>query len=59
MVLATSSDSQQRLGHIPDFVGACARDKHLGESFGDVRFIATVAFKRLRVELTRAVVFAR
>jgi hypothetical protein len=26
-------------------------DKHLGESFRNVRFIATVAFKRLGVEL--------
>jgi hypothetical protein len=30
---------------------ACPGHKHLGESFRNVRFIATVAFKGLRVEL--------
>ena len=34
---------------------ACPGHKHLGESFRNVRFIATVAFKRLCMELTRAV----
>src|SRR5258708_34297673 len=47
----TGSDSQQGLSHFSDFVRARSCDKHLGESFGDVRFIAAVAFKRLGVEL--------
>ena len=51
----TGSDSQQRLSHFSHFVGTRPSDKHLGESFGNVRFIAAVAFKGLRVELTRAV----
>ncbi len=51
IVLPTSSDSHQRLGHFPDLVGARPGDKHLGESFRNMGFIATVAFKDLRVEL--------
>ena len=34
---------------------ACPGHKHLGKSFRNVRFIATVPLKRLRVELTRPV----
>jgi hypothetical protein len=59
IVLATSSDSHEGLGHFSHFVGTRPSDKHLRESFGNVRFIAAVAFKGLRVELARAIVFAR
>ena len=51
-MLATSSDSQQRLGHFAHFMGARSADKHLGQSFGNVGLIAAIAFKGLRVELT-------
>src|SRR5437588_5992569 len=48
----TGSNTHQGLGHFPDLVGACPGDKHLGEPFGNMGFIATVAFKSLRMELT-------
>src|SRR2546428_13309135 len=48
----TGSDSQQGLGDFPDLVGARPSYKHLGKSFGNVRLIATIAFKGLGVELT-------
>ena len=48
----TGSDPHQRLGHFSYFVGARSGHEHLRQSFGDVRFKATVAFKGLRVELT-------
>jgi hypothetical protein len=38
------------VGDFPHLVGARASHEHLGESFGNVRFIAAVAFKRLGVE---------
>ncbi len=47
----TGSDSQQGLSDFSHFVGAHSGYKHLAESFGDVRFVALVAFKGLRVEL--------
>src|SRR5206468_2900652 len=46
----TGRDSHQRLGHFSHLMGTCPGDKHLGESFRNVRFIATVAFKGLGVE---------
>src|ERR1051326_2757423 len=51
----TGSHSQKRLGHFAYFLGARASDEHLRQPFGNVRFIAAVALKRLRVELTFAV----
>src|SRR5712692_10584982 len=51
----TGNDSKQGLCYFSHFVGTRPGDKHLGESFGNVRFIAAVAFKGLRVELTRAI----
>src|SRR5437667_8106785 len=36
-------------------MGTCPGHEHLGESVRNMRFIAAVAFKRLRVELTRTV----
>src|SRR5207244_7676316 len=47
----TGSNSQQGLSHFPHLVGACPSHEHLRQPFGDMRFIATVAFKGLRVEL--------
>jgi len=52
IVLPTSSDSQQGLSDLSDFVSACTCHKHLGESFRDMGFVATVAFEGLGVELT-------
>ena len=52
MALATSSHSHEGLGYFPHLVGTRSSYKHLGESLGDMRFVATVAFKRLGVELT-------
>src|SRR5712692_374685 len=48
----TGSDSQQRLGHFPNFLRARSSHEHLREPFGDVGLIATVAVKDLGVELT-------
>src|SRR5229473_6481495 len=48
----TGSDAQQRLGHVPHFMRTRAGHEHLGESFGNVRFITIVALEDLRVELT-------
>ena len=59
IVLATSSHCQQRLGHFSDLVGTRPGDNHLGQSLGNVGFIARVSFKRLGVELTFPIVFAR
>src|SRR6266446_2359039 len=47
----TGSDSQQGLSDFPHLVSARPSHEHLRQPFCDVRFIATVAFKRLRVEL--------
>src|SRR5436305_9894684 len=52
IVLATSSHSHERLGHFSYLMSACPGDKHLGEPFCNVGFIATVAFEGLGVELT-------
>jgi hypothetical protein len=54
----TGIDSQQRVGYFPHFVRAHPSDKHLRQSFSDMGFIATVAIKGLRVELTFPIVFA-
>ena len=51
-MLPTSSDSQQRLSHFSHFVGARPSHEHLRQPLCDVRFIAAVPLKRLRVELT-------
>ena len=47
----TRSNAHQGLDHFPDLVGTHPSDKHLGKSFGNVRFIAAVAFKGLRMKL--------
>jgi hypothetical protein len=54
----TGSDSHEGFGDFSDLVGAHPGHEHLHQPLGDVGFIATVAFKGLGVELTRAVVFA-
>src|SRR5258706_15391239 len=51
----TGSDSHERLGDFSDLVGAHSGHEHLHQPVGDAWFIATVAFKGLGVELTRAV----
>ena len=51
----TGSHSQQCLGDFPHLVRARAGDEHLRQSFGNVWFIATVAFKRLGVEVAFAI----
>src|SRR5437667_9481960 len=51
----TGRDSQQGLCHFSYLMGTGPSHEHLGESLGDVRIIATVALKGLRVELTGAV----
>src|SRR5258708_34025364 len=51
----TGGDSQQGLSDFSHFVGAHSGYKHLAESFGDVRFVARVACKGLRVELAFSV----
>jgi hypothetical protein len=56
-VLATSRDSQQRLSHFSDFVGADSGDKHLRESLRHLGFITAVALEDLGVELPFPVVF--
>ncbi len=48
----TGSNSHERLDHFPYLVGARSGHEHLGESFGNVWFIPTVAFKGLRMKLT-------
>ena len=55
----TGSHSQQGLSHFSDFVRARSCDKHLGEPFCDMRFVATVALEGLGVELTFTIVFER
>ena len=47
----TGRHSHERLGHLSDFMGTGPSYKHLRESLGNVRLIATVAVKDLRVEL--------
>ena len=59
MVLPTSSDSHEGFGDLSDLVRAHPSHEHLRQSFGNMRFIATVAFKGLRMELTFPIVFAR
>lgn len=48
----TGSHSQQGLSDFPNLVSARRGHEHLREPLGDVWFVATVAFKRLGVELT-------
>src|SRR6266480_7674976 len=47
----TGRDSHERLGDFSYLLRACPGHEHLGESVRNVRFIATVAFKDLGVEL--------
>src|SRR2546425_9783730 len=51
----TRRHSQQRLRDFSHLLRARPSNKHLGESFGNMGFIATVAFKGLGVELTFAI----
>ena len=51
-MLPTSSHSQHGLSDFSHLVGTRPSDEHLRQSFGNLRFIATVAVKGLRVELT-------
>src|SRR5689334_22498340 len=51
----TGSNSQQRLSHFPDLVGAGSGHKHLRQGFGHLRFVAAVALEDLRVELALAI----
>ncbi len=48
----TGSHSQQRLSHFSHLMGARASYEHLRQPVGNMGFIATVAFKGLRVEVT-------
>src|SRR5947209_7171789 len=48
----TGSNPQKRLGHFSYLMGTCPGYEHLRQSFCDVRFIAAIALKGLRVELT-------
>src|SRR5260370_35921305 len=48
----TGSDSHEGFGDLSYLVRAHPSHEHLRQSFGNMRFIATVAFKRLAVELT-------
>ncbi len=51
----TGSNSHEGLSDFPHLVRARPSHEHLRQTFGDMRLIATVAFKRLGVELTRTV----
>lgn len=51
----TGSHAHEGLGHFPHLLSADPSDKHLCQSFCNMRFIAAVAFERLSMELTRAV----
>src|SRR5437667_6491339 len=44
MVLATSSNSHQRLGHFSHLMGTCPGHEHLRQSFGNVRFSMVAHF---------------
>jgi len=48
----TGGDSHEGLRDFPHLVRARPSHEHLCQTFGDMRFIATVAFKLLDVELT-------
>src|SRR6266851_7111262 len=48
----TGSDSHEGFGDLSHLVRAHPSHEHLRQSFGDMRFIATVAFKGLGMELT-------
>src|SRR5437764_15325571 len=48
----TRSHSHQGLGHFPDLMSTHPGHEHLCEPLSHLRFIATVAFKRLCVKLT-------
>src|SRR5712692_2860886 len=52
IVLATSSNPHEGLGHFSHLMGTCPGHKHLCQPFCDVRFIAAVPLKGLGVELT-------
>ena len=56
--MSTRGNAHQGLGYFSYFVGTHPSDKHLHQSFSNVRFIATAAVKRLGVELAFPVVFA-
>src|SRR5260221_1757922 len=51
----TGSHSHQRLGHFSHLMRTCPGHEHLAESLGHLRFIAAIALKDLRVELTLAI----
>jgi hypothetical protein len=55
----TGSHAHEGLGHCPHLLSADPSDKHLCQSFCNMRFIAAVAFERLSMELTFTIVFAR
>src|SRR5437764_626675 len=44
-------DSQERLSHFSDFVGAGPTDKHLGHALCHLLFVPTIAIKELGVKL--------
>jgi hypothetical protein len=48
----TGGDPHECLGHFSHLLGACPCHEHLRQSFGDMRFIAAVPLKHLRVEVT-------
>ena len=47
--------AHQRLGNFPHLVGTHPGHEHLGEPIGNLRLIASVALKDLRVELALAI----
>jgi len=49
--------SQQFFGYFAHFLGTGATDKHVGEGFRHLGFIASIALKHLRVKGSGAVVF--
>ena len=51
----TGSHSHQRLGHFSHLMRTCPGHEHLAEPLGHLRFIAAIALKDLRVELTLAI----
>jgi hypothetical protein len=44
-------------GALSDFMRACPTDKHLGQRFGHLRFVAIVALEDLAVKLPFPIVF--
>jgi hypothetical protein len=49
--------SQQFFRHFPHLMGRSPADKHLGQRFGDLWFIAVVALEDLGVKLPLSIVF--